>query len=69
MCIGSRQYNPHAVGLETDCVGRKFVIDTGLDGNRNARHELADAPLGRGVISRALSHYQCRDLIEHLKTL
>lgn len=68
-CLGSRLFNPREVGYSTECIAGTFKLDTSLGGNRNTGHVFADAPLGNGVVGRALDADERWALIEYLKSL
>jgi len=76
-CVGSRQFDPAAVGLKIDvppCATGLTEIDTSELGNSNAGHSFegmqADIrKLPPGVIGRALTDGERDDLVEYLKTL
>ncbi len=67
--VGSKQYDPVKLGLNTDPLagGSQFLTD--LPGNSNAGHEFNDGPKANGVIGRKLSEDERMEIIEYLKTL
>ncbi len=64
-----REFDPKKVGLETDGETGDYVFDTRLVGMSDSGHSFEDAPLGNGVIGRALSDDERWAIIEYLKTL
>ncbi len=76
-CMGSRQFDPAAVGLKIDvppCATGLTEIDTSELGNSNAGHSFEGMQtdirkLPPGVIGRALTDSERDDLVEYLKTL
>ena len=76
-CVGSRQFDPAAVGLKIDvppCATGLTEIDTSELGNSNAGHSFEGMQtdirkLPPGVIGRALNDGERDDLVEYLKTL
>jgi uncharacterized protein (DUF2235 family) len=67
--LGSKQYDPVKLGLNTDPLQGASEFRTDLPGNSNAGHEFKDGPKGNGVIGRALSEEERLQIIEYLKTL
>jgi uncharacterized protein (DUF2235 family) len=67
--LGSKQYDPNHLGLNTDQLEGATEFNTKLRGNSNAGHEFNDGPLGRGRIGRKLSDEERMEIIEYLKTL
>lgn len=67
--LGSKQYDPIKLGLNTDPQVGVTEFRTELPGNSNAGHEFNDGPIGNGVIGRKLSEEERMDIIEYLKTL
>jgi mono/diheme cytochrome c family protein len=67
--LGSKQYDPKYLGLDTDRLKGATQFDTRLPGNSNAGHEFNDGPLGNGRIGRKLSKEERMQIIEYLKTL
>ncbi len=57
--VGSREYQPKFLGLETDKTTHSSLFDTTLPGNSNSGHEYG----------AELTEAQRMDLLEHLKTL
>jgi hypothetical protein len=67
--IGSKQYDPVKLGLNTEPLKGATEFRTDLPGNSNAGHEFNDGPKGNGVIGRKLSEDERMQIIEYLKTL
>jgi len=67
--LGSKQYDPVKLGLNTDALKGATEFRTDLPGNSNAGHEFNDGPKGNGVIGRKLSEEERMQIIEYLKTL
>ena len=67
--LGSKQYDPIKLGLNTDPLPGASEFRTDLPGNSNAGHEFKDGPKGNGVIGRWLSEEERMQIIEYLKTL
>ena len=67
--LGSKQYDPVKLGLNTDSLEGAAEFRTDLPGNSNAGHEFNDGPKGNGVIGRKLSPEERTEIIEYLKTL
>ena len=67
--VGNLEFDPEYVGYETERIKGAFEVDTSITGNANTGHEFRDAPLGDGVVGRALSEDERLDLIEYLKSL
>jgi uncharacterized protein (DUF2235 family) len=67
--LGSKQYDPVKLGLNTDPLQGASEFRTDLPGNSNAGHEFKDGPKGNGVIGRKLSEEERMQIIEYLKTL
>ena len=67
--LGSKQYDPVKLGLNTDPVQGATEFRTDLPGNSNAGHEFNDGPKGNGVIGRKLTEEERMQIIEYLKTL
>jgi hypothetical protein len=67
--LGSKQYDPVKLGLNTDSLEGAAEFRTELPGNSNAEHEFNDGPKGNGVIGRKLSPEERTEIIEYLKTL
>jgi hypothetical protein len=67
--LGSKQYDPVKLGLNTDVLpgASEFHID--LPGNSNHGHEFNDGPKGNGIIGRKLTDDERMQIIEYLKTL
>jgi uncharacterized protein (DUF2235 family) len=67
--IGSKQYDPVKMGLNTDPLKGATYFDTKLAGNSNAGHEFNDGPKGKGIIGPKLTIDQRMEIIEYLKQL
>jgi len=67
--IGNREYDPADVGYRTEPFPGGFEFDTSIPGNKNTGHEFSDEPNKPGVIGRALTPDERRQLIEYLKSL
>ncbi|HSS97995.1 MAG TPA: di-heme-cytochrome C peroxidase [Terriglobales bacterium] len=67
--LGSKQYDPVKLGLNTDPLQGASEFRTESPGNSNAGHEFNDGPKGHGVIGRKLSDEERMEIIEYLKTL
>jgi mono/diheme cytochrome c family protein len=67
--LGSKQYDPKYLGLNTDRLKGATEFNTQLPGNSNAGHEFGGGPLGNGRIGRKLSDEERMEIIEYLKTL
>jgi hypothetical protein len=67
--LGSKQYDPVKLGLNTDPLEGASEFRTDMPGNSNAGHEFNDGPKGNGVIGRKLSPEERMEIIEFLKTL
>jgi uncharacterized protein (DUF2235 family) len=67
--VGSKQYDPAKLGLNTDRLKGATEFKTWKRGNSNAGHEFNDGPLGNGRIGRRLSDQERLEIIEYLKTL
>jgi len=67
--LGSKQYDPVKLGLNTDPLKGVTEFRTDLPGNSNAGHEFNDGPKGNGVIGRRLSEEKRMQIMEYLKTL
>jgi uncharacterized protein (DUF2235 family) len=67
--LGSKQYDPVKLGLDTAPLEGASEFRTDLPGNSNAGHEFNDGPKGKGVIGRKLSEEERMQIIEYLKTL
>jgi hypothetical protein len=67
--LGSKQYDPVKLGLNTDPLKGATEFRTELAGNSNAGHEFNDGPKGNGVIGRKLTEEERMQVIEYLKTL
>ncbi len=67
--LGSKNYDPVKLGLNTDPLEGATEFHTDLRGNSNAGHEFNDGPKGNGVIGRKLSEEERYQIIEYLKTL
>jgi hypothetical protein len=67
--LGSKQYDPINLGLNTDPLEGASQFRTDMPGNSNAGHEFNDGPKGKGVIGRKLSPEERMEIIEYLKTL
>jgi uncharacterized protein (DUF2235 family) len=67
--LGSKQYDPVKLGLDTAPLEGASEFRTDLPGNSNAGHEFNDGPKGNGVIGRRLSEEERMQIIEYLKTL
>ena len=67
--LGSKQYDPSKLGLNTDALEGASRFDVLLPGNSNAGHEFNDEPKGNGVIGRKLTPEERMAIIEYLKTL
>jgi uncharacterized protein (DUF2235 family)/mono/diheme cytochrome c family protein len=67
--LGSKQYDPKYLGLNTDRLKGATEFNTQLPGNSNAGHEFNDGPLGNGRIGRKLSEEERMEIIEYLKML
>jgi hypothetical protein len=57
--VGSHEFDPDAVGLQTTQDARGSLFDTRLPGNSNAGH----------AFGTMLDEQQKRDLLEYLKSL
>jgi len=67
--LGSKEYDPVKLGLNTDPLKGATEFRTDLAGNSNAGHEFNDGPKGNGVIGRKLTGEERMQIIEYLKTL
>jgi hypothetical protein len=67
--LGSKQYDPVKLGLNTDQLKGATEFKTWKRGNSNAGHEFNGGPLGNGRIGRKLSDEERMELIEYLKML
>jgi hypothetical protein len=67
--LGSKQYDPVHLGLDTAPFKGGTEFRTDLPGNSNAGHEFNDGPIGNGIIGRKLSEDERMQIIEYLKTL
>jgi uncharacterized protein (DUF2235 family) len=67
--LGSKQYDPAKLGLNTDPIAGASEFRTDMPGNSNAGHEFNNGPKGNGVIGRKLSAEERMQIIEYLKTL
>jgi hypothetical protein len=67
--LGSKQYDPVKLGLDTNPLEGASEFRTDRPGNSNAGHEFNDGPKGKGVIGRKLSEEERLEIIEYLKTL
>ena len=67
--LGSKQYDPKYLGLNTDRLKGAMEFNTKLAGNSNAGHEFNDGPLGNGRIGRKLADEERMEIIEYLKTM
>jgi uncharacterized protein (DUF2235 family) len=67
--LGSKQYDPKYLGLNTDRLKGATEFNTKLPGNSNAGHEFNDGALGNGRIGRKLSDEERMEIIEYLKML
>jgi uncharacterized protein (DUF2235 family) len=67
--LGSKQYDPVKLGLNTDPLEGASEFRTDMPGNSNAGHEFNDGPKGNGVIGRKLSPAERMEIIEYLKRL
>jgi hypothetical protein len=67
--LGSKEYDPVRLGLDTAALEGASKIDVSLPGNSNAGHEFNDGPKGNGVIGRKLTEEERMQIIEYLKTL
>ena len=68
--IGTREFDPYALGYRNDPVKGAFLFDTTQPGNSNKGHEFRDAPRGTpGVIGPFLTPEQRLDIIEYAKTM
>jgi len=67
--LGSKQYDPVKLGLNTEPLKGASEFRTNMPGNSNAGHEFNDGPKGNGVIGRKLSVEERTQIIEYLKTL
>lgn len=68
--IGTREYDPVALGYRDEAIEGAFLYDTSQQGNSNKGHEFRDAPAGTvGVIGPSLSHDDRLAIIEYLKVL
>jgi len=67
--LGNREYDPVNVGYRTDELTGGFEMDTTIRGNYNTGHEFSDASGKAGVIGRALTPAERKELIEYLKSL
>ena len=68
-CTGLREFDPVRIGYSTECVSGTTELDTTVSGSTNVGHEFKDAPLGNGVIGRALSPKEREALIAFLKSI
>jgi hypothetical protein len=66
--LGSRAYDPVAVGYSEAPFEGGFEVDTSTPGNLNTGHEFNDGT-GAGIIGRRLQPDERRALVEYLKTL
>lgn len=66
--VGNTEFDPVNVGYVSTKAEGTFQFRTDQPGNSNAGHEFRDGPIGHGVIGRALSEQERRDLVEFLKT-
>jgi RoxA-like, cytochrome c-like len=66
--LGNREYDPVNVGYRTEPFLGGFAFDTTLRGNHNMGHEFSDEKKP-GVIGKALTPEERRQLIEFLKAL
>ncbi len=64
-----RDFDPKTIGLDTSGNSGDFVVDTSHVGMSNKGHSFEDAPLGNGVVGRALSEDERWAIIEYMKTL
>ncbi|TRD20647.1 di-heme-cytochrome C peroxidase [Palleronia caenipelagi] len=67
--VQGREFDPKKLGVVTEEGSGDYTFDTTLVGMSNAGHSFEDAPLGRGVVGRALSEEERYAIIEYLKTL
>jgi hypothetical protein len=67
--LGSKQYDPIKLGLNTGPLEGASRFDVSLPGNSNAGHEFKDDPIGKGVIGRKLTPEERMAIIEYLKRL
>lgn len=67
--LGSKEFDPKAVGFQTDKISGGFLLDTSLAGNFNSGHEFRGDGTGAGVVGPQLSEEQRQALVEYLKTL
>lgn len=64
-----RDFDPKKVGLESEGATGDYVVDTKMIGMSNAGHSFEDAPLGNGVVGRALSEDERWAIVEYIKSL
>jgi hypothetical protein len=67
--LGSKEYDPVKLGLNTDKLEGASKFDVSMPGNSNAGHEFNDGPKGKGIIGRKLTPEERWAIIEYLKTL
>jgi len=69
--VGSREFDPVAVGYQSDRGEESQKFDTALPGNSNSGHEYGTAndPAVKSGILHALSSEERLDLVEYLKSL
>jgi hypothetical protein len=67
--LGSKEYDPVKVGLNTSPLRGASQFQVNLPGNSNSGHEFNDGPRGNGIIGRKLSDEERMEIIEFLKTL
>jgi hypothetical protein len=67
--VGSKQYDPIKMGLNTDYLKGATKFNTNCAGNSNAGHEFNDGPKANGIIGPKLTEQQRLEIIEYLKQL
>jgi hypothetical protein len=67
--LGSKQFDPVKVGLNTDELDGASKLDVTKTGNSKAGHEFNEGPKGKGIIGRKLTPEERMQIIEYLKTL
>jgi len=67
--LGSKEYDPVKLGLNTDFMKGTSKLDVAQKGNSNAGHEFNDGAIGNGIIGRKLTVEERMQIIEYLKRL
>jgi hypothetical protein len=67
--VGSKEYDPVKLGLNTSPLHGASEFRVERAGNSNAGHEFNDGPKTDGILGRKLSPEERMQLIEYLKTL